>query len=163
MPHHFRHLFFILLMFIRRFEGQLVTGDHLLNNMRGRDAGQIRTPCRHRQRKRQADQVVCGVADDGLVEVADLDGERAIGAGDGAEIADMAIAANPDGRPIGDGDAVRRIEPFIEADCAAADIGVSGRGHFQVARFGEPLDAVLGHWDFGHARGHAWKFSLFPA
>jgi len=36
-----------------------------------------------------------GIADDRLIEIADLDRDAAFGVGQGAEIAEVAIAANP--------------------------------------------------------------------
>jgi len=40
------------------------------------------------------------ITDDGLIEVANLDFHMFRGVGDGAEIAEVAVAANPDGRSV---------------------------------------------------------------
>ena len=90
-----------------------------------------------------------GVADDGLVQVADLDGQRAVGTGDGPEVADMAVAADPDGRTGGDRVAVGGFEPLIKAVGASADVGVGGGRHFQVAPGGQALRSVVWIGDGG--------------
>ena len=50
-----------------------------------------------RERKRQANQVMRGISDHGLVEIADLNAYLSVGIGQGAKIASVAIAANPSG------------------------------------------------------------------
>ena len=74
-----------------------------------------------------------------LVEIADLDREGAGGAGDGTEIADVTVAADPDGRSVGDRSGV---EPFVEAGGATADEGMGRRGHLAAALGGEGSGAV---------------------
>ena len=63
------------------------------------DAWQIRPSCCHRERQCEANEVVHRIPDDSLIQISNLDGQVAIGAGQGAEIADMAISANPCARP----------------------------------------------------------------
>ena len=64
-----------------------------------------------------------GIADHRLVEVSDLYVDSAFDVGDGAEIANMAIAANPEGGAGRDLDA-GRLEPFVEVGGGAAHIAV---------------------------------------
>ena len=74
-----------------------------------------------------------GIADDGLVEVADLDRDPALGVGQRAEIAKVAVPADPHRRTLGDL-ALARLQPLVELDRAAAHIGMRRPRHLQVAR-----------------------------
>jgi hypothetical protein len=85
---------------------------------------------------------VRGVADDGLVEVADFDFDFAVGAGDGAEVADVAVAADPDGRALRKGVVVGSLEPLVELQCVAADVGVGAASHFADSCLFEDVGAV---------------------
>jgi hypothetical protein len=58
----------------------------------------------------EADEVVGGVADDGLVEVADFGFDFALG------VADVAVAADPDGRPFWELVAGAGVEPLGELE-----------------------------------------------
>lgn len=73
-----------------------------------------------------------GIADDGLVEVTDLDVDLALGIGHRAQVADVAVAADPDGRTFGQAAGLGFIEPVVEAQGAAAHVGVGRAGHFEV-------------------------------
>ena len=78
------------------FEGSVVALHHLFEHSGGRDARQVRSARCHGKRQAQADQVVDWITDDGLVQVADLNRDLAVGIGDRAEIADMAVTADPE-------------------------------------------------------------------
>ena len=62
-----------------------------------------------------------GIADHGLIEVADFDLETAVGVGDRSKIADMTIPADPDLGALGDrGGAL--FKPFVKLHRRAAHI-----------------------------------------
>ena len=107
-----------------------------------------------------------GVADDGLVEVADLDFDLAVGVGYRAEVADVAVAADPDGRALRELVAGAGLEPFVELEGVAADVGVGRTCHLEPAAlfqdclaFGrldcysffshQPVLAENSHWRYG--------------
>src|ERR1700722_5045096 len=74
-----------------------------------------------------------GIADHGLIEVADLDFETAVGVGDRSKIADMTIPADPDLWALGDrGGAL--FKPFVKLHRRAAHIVQRGPRHFLVAQ-----------------------------
>ena len=73
-----------------------------------------------------------GIADHGVVEIADLDVDAALYVGDRTQVADVAVAANPDLGADGELDPGRP-EPFIEFAGRAADIAMRGTRHFGMA------------------------------
>jgi hypothetical protein len=73
-----------------------VADHHLLDHSGCGDAGQVGTARRRRQGQAQPDQIMHGIADHGLIEITDLDIHPSRQIGHGTQIADMAIAANPD-------------------------------------------------------------------
>ena len=72
-----------------------------------------------------------GIADDRLIEIADLDRNAAVGCGDGPEITGVTITANPDGRSFRQRSPLLSFEPFVKLDRASPDIGVGRTGHLQ--------------------------------
>jgi hypothetical protein len=130
---------------VMRQQGAPIAFDHRLDHLRGLDAGQIGTAGRRLQRETQPDQVERGIADDRLVEIADLDRDPMIGVRERAEIAEMAIAAYPDRRP--DRHFPRQPglgQPLVEYRGIAPDIGVDRTRHLVRARLVEKGAAVLG-------------------
>jgi hypothetical protein len=125
-----------------RDEGALVALYHLLQHKGGGNSGKVRAAGGGGKREAEANQVVDGVADDGLVEVADLDFDLAVGVGYGAEVPDVAVATDPDGR------ALRQLvtgagpQPFVELQGVAADVGVSRPRHLEPATLFEHCLAV---------------------
>lgn len=108
--------------------------DHRLHHPHRDDAGQVGAARGGGQRQAQSDQVMRGIADHRLVEIADLDFHRTLAIGDWPQIAEMAIAADPDGRSLRN--APRRVgrrQPFVEFRRVAANIGMGGSRHFQRA------------------------------
>ena len=93
---------------------QRVAADHLLQHPRGGDARQVGAAGRAGERQAEPDEVVRGVADHGLVEVADLDVDAPVGVGERAEIAEVAVAADPDRRALRQGAARQSVQPFVE-------------------------------------------------
>jgi hypothetical protein len=82
-------------------QGSLIALDHLFQDVgRGhtRQVGSARGSC---QRERETNNVMGGVADDRLVEIADLNGNACIRGGDWSQIARVTVAANPDAGPSG--------------------------------------------------------------
>ena len=71
------------------------------------------------------------VPDDGLVEVAHLDGDVSFGIGERTQVAKVAVSADPDRRALGQGAAWQAVEPLVELEGIAADVGMGGPGHLQ--------------------------------
>ena len=91
---------------------------------------QIRAERRRGERQSQTKQIVRRVANDALVEVANLDGHVAGGIGDRAQIAEMAVSADPDRGTIRQGAGVEALQPLIKAGGAAAHIRMRGSAPF---------------------------------
>ena len=93
-----------------RFAGEcvLVAGDQILGHARRRHARKIGAARRHRQRQRESHDVVGGVADHRLIEVAQLDHGLPRLVPDRSEVADVAITADPGVGPRGNRVAGRR-------------------------------------------------------
>jgi hypothetical protein len=100
-----------------------------------------------------------GVADDGLIEVAYLDRDPPLGVGDGPEIPNMAISADPNGWPFGHL-AGAGIKPFIEFDGAPANICMSRASHLEVARAVQRLRPIIRP---GHGERRIVKASKTPS
>src|SRR5665213_2227253 len=83
-----------------------------------------------------------GIADHGLVEIANLNGDASVDAGDGAEIAGMTVAADPHRRTLRQRAALLHLKPFIELDGAAAHIGMRRARHLQGLSYLESRSAV---------------------
>ena len=120
------------LLVVGRGQAGFIALDHLLQHPCGRDARQIGPAGGTRQGEGQPDQVVHGIADHGLVQIADLDIDLAFRVGEGPEVAGMAIAADPHGRPVGDV-AVELAQPFVMLDRIAPNEGMRRFRHFQHA------------------------------
>src|SRR5438045_2182888 len=101
----------------------------MLEHFRYYHARQIRSACRHGKRQAEADQIVRGIADDGLVHVTDQNGDSIVRVGEGAEIAKMAVTANPDWRTLGDVSAIRFAEPLVKFRRIAANISLDRARH----------------------------------
>jgi hypothetical protein len=86
---------------------------------------------------------VSGVADDGLIEVANLDLDAAVGAGYRAEIADVTVPADPDERALGDGALAGVGEPLVKLNRIAADVGVNAARHLLAALLLEDAGSIL--------------------
>jgi hypothetical protein len=80
---------------------------------------------------RENDCIVSRVADYGLIEVADLNGNMTIDRSDRAKIACAAIAADPYGWSFRQGSPLLRFEPLVKLDGASAHIGMGGSRHLQ--------------------------------
>jgi len=76
-------------------EGAFIAVGQRLHHLNDRHAWQVGTARCRRERKPEPDEVVRGIADHRLIEIANLDLDAAIRIGDGPEIARMAIAADP--------------------------------------------------------------------
>jgi hypothetical protein len=100
--------------------------------------------------KRQAEpqKIVSRIADDRLVEIADLDFVFAFSIRSRAEISSVAVAADPDRRSFRRGAPFHVREPMVEPPGAAADILRSGTRHFLRAGFFERMGPMVGKDDF---------------
>src|SRR5450631_1581751 len=74
--------------------------DDLFEHFGGDDTWQIRTSRGGRQGQSQTNEIMRWISDNRLIKITNLDLYAALGIGDGTEIADMAIATNPDGWPL---------------------------------------------------------------
>ena len=72
------------------------------------------------------------VADHGLIEIADLDGDRALGTRDRPDVAGVAVAADPDRWAGGHRLASAPLEPVVEVLRVAPHVGVRGASHLQL-------------------------------
>ena len=88
------------LVVVERAQSDGVAFEDAFDDPRGRRAGEIRTPRRACQRQGQPDDVMRGIADRRLIEIPDLDVDVPVLIGDRAEIADVAVAADPHRRPL---------------------------------------------------------------
>ncbi len=131
----------------------LIALDHLLHHEGGGDAGQVGAAGGGGEREAEADEIVGRVADDGLVEVADLDFDLAVGVGDGAEVADVAVPADPDGWTLGKLCGRVCFEPLVELKRASTYVGVGGASHLQAASFFQNSETVC-WFDFNYFFRH---------
>jgi len=102
-----------------------------------RDAGEIGASRRRSKGERETQDVVRGMADDALVEIANLDRYFSIDAGDGPRLPTWQSPQNPyrrsDGRsPAGSGRASDKLL------CGAPDEAMRGFGHFQPPEIFQP-------------------------
>lgn len=94
----------------------------MFEHLSGTDARQVGTSRRRRERQAQTDHIVGWIRDDGLIEVPNLDFHMLRRIGDAAEIAEVAVAANPDGRPVWQRAGLQRAEPLIVLDRIASNV-----------------------------------------
>ncbi len=119
----------------------LIALHHLLHHLCGGDARQIGAASGGCQRQGEPDQIMGGIADDGLVHIADLDFHVAFNVSHGSEIARMTVPADPYRWPLRQL-ATAFLQPLIKPGRIAAHIGMRRGCHFQsAARFqnGLPL------------------------
>jgi hypothetical protein len=89
-----------------------------------------------------------------LIEVSNLDVDVSFNVSHRTQVPGMAITADPDIGANGNGrlDGLA-LEPFIELNGIASDIGVSGSSHLHAPTFFENCFAISGSNDkFGHGR-----------
>jgi hypothetical protein len=143
--HHGRHRFGGRYRFALAGSAQriLVAVDQMFDDVSRGHAGKIRTAGRRCERQAETDEIMRRIADDSLVEIADLNENAAAGIRDRAEIAEMAIAAYPHRRTCGN---VGRclLQPFVEFHRRAAHVGVGGPGHLAALLAEENCRAVEG-------------------
>jgi hypothetical protein len=87
---------------------------------------------------------VRGIADHCLVEIPDLDQNPAFRIGKGTEIADMTVAANPDGRTVRQFAAAAAVEPLVKLGGVATHIGVGRTRHLKIASMNQNSFAITG-------------------
>ena len=76
---------------------------------------------------------MCRISEDGLIEITNLNLDLAAGVSDRAKIADVAIPANPDRRPLGKRAAFHSFEPLVIANRIAPYVGMRGSRHLALA------------------------------
>jgi hypothetical protein len=84
-----------------RVECPFISIEKRFHHAGGGYAWQICASCGRCERQTEAHQVVGGVADYGLVEVPNLDGDSPMLIGHRSEIANVTITTDPDGRTLG--------------------------------------------------------------
>jgi len=142
-----------------RSESRFIAVHHAFQHPGCDDAGKSGAACRHRERQSETNEVVRRIANDRLVKVAHLNRDRAVHAADGTKISDVAVAADPDWRPLRQRRAVGGLQPFIKPVRAAPNISRHGRRHFAIAvrrekrhPFIRPRDCCLSHSANDHIR-----------
>ena len=95
-----------------------------------------------------------GVADNRLVQVPDLNLHFARVVGYRPQVSNMAIAANPDVRPMWNLLLFVLLKPLIELYCVAPNIGVCGGSHLQGAACVQPAGAGFTRSRQCFLRGH---------
>ena len=71
------------------------------------------------------------IANDGLIQIPDLNVDRTVHRGNRTKIADVTISADPDGRSCGQRATLLLLKPFVELYRAAAHICMCGAGHLE--------------------------------
>src|SRR3954469_25857710 len=114
----------------------------MLKDLSRRHSRQVGAPRRRSQRQCQPYQVMRRIADHRLVEVADLYRNTPFGIGQRTKVADMAIAADPDRWTFRDFPAAA-LQPLVELDGAAPDIGMRRTCHLQITGPNERFGALF--------------------
>src|SRR5580700_1498295 len=97
--------------------------------------------------KLSRNEVMRRISDDGLVEIANLNLDFAAGVSDRAKIAHVAIAANPNLRPLGKRTAFHSFEPLVIANRIAPHVSMRGSGHLALANVFQTRRASAGTGD----------------
>ena len=84
------------------------------------------------------------VADHGLIEIANLDFDLATSVCDGSEIADVTIAADPDGRALGRRAPISTLQPFIEIGVLPRTYACAERAIFRFRAWNRTADLSSG-------------------
>ena len=87
------------------------------------------------------------ISDDRLVKITNLNLDFAFCVSDRTKIAHMAIAANPNLRPLGKRAAFHSFEPLIVANRIAPHVSVWGSGHFALTNVFQARRASAGTGD----------------
>jgi hypothetical protein len=87
------------------------------------------------------------ISDNSLVKITNLNLDFAPGVSDRTKIAHMAIAANPNLRPLGKRAAFHSFEPLIVANRIAPDVSMRGSSHFALANVFQARRASAGTGD----------------
>src|SRR6185312_10569237 len=107
-------------------QAALVAGNELFQYPCSRHPRQVGSAGRRSQRQAEADQIMRGISDHGLIKISDLHPNVALRIGQGTKIANVTVAANPDGWTIRELAAATAVEPFVKLDGASAHIGMRG-------------------------------------
>ena len=87
------------------------------------------------------------ISDDGLIKITNLNLDFAPGVSDRTKIAHMAIAANPNLRPLGKRAAFHSFEPLVIANRIAPHVSMRRSGHLAVANVFQARRASAGTGD----------------
>jgi hypothetical protein len=127
----------------RRTEGGFVLGDHRFKNFGDGQTRKVRNNRRGGEGETEPDQIMGGVADHGLIKIADFDFESAVGVGKRAKIANMTVPADPNLGPLRDrGGAL--FKPLVKLSRRAAHIVQRGPRHFLVPQAFQSRTALAG-------------------
>ncbi len=140
-------------------ERGLVGFDHLLDHPGRGESRQIEAARRTGHGQGQPDHIVSGVADDGLVQVADLHLDLVLGIGHRPEIAIVAVAADPDRRSLGQAQ-IPAAQPVVEPGRGPADVALRRARHLQMSPRPQEFGARFGG---GRGGGLALKLVHAPA
>jgi hypothetical protein len=87
---------------------------------------------------------VSRISDDALIEIANLDFDTTVGIGHRAEIPNVTVTANPEGRAIWQAATIHFLQPFVEFDGATANVRVGRARHLQISTFAEKSLSIFG-------------------
>ena len=87
------------------------------------------------------------ISDDRLIEITNLNLDFAAGASDRAKIAHVAIATNPNFRPLGKRAAFHSFEPLVIANRIAPHVSMRRSGHLALANVFQARRASAGTGD----------------
>ena len=76
---------------------------------------------------------MCWIADDGLVQVSDFDFDVAFCVRYRPEVANVAVAADPDRRPFRQASSFDRVQPLVELQGIASNVGMRRHSHLEIA------------------------------
>jgi hypothetical protein len=88
------------------------------------------------------------VADYGLIQVSNLDGDMSIGAANRSQIAGVTVTAYPERRPFRQSAQLLSFQPIIKLDGATADVGMGRAGHLECLLGRKRSEPIPGCNDF---------------
>ncbi len=111
----------------------LIANHHLFQHVGGGHAWEIGSTGRRAQRQRQSNQIVMRIADHRLIEIPNLHMHVTVRRSQRAQVASMAVPANPHRRPLGHRARAVFLQPAIKLHGAATHVGMSGTRHLQLS------------------------------
>jgi hypothetical protein len=164
LTHHYTHHLWSLARLLRGrlFRERLqIPLEERLDHVDGGNAKKCRPSRGRRQRQSEANEIMHGVTDDGLIEVANLNFDFPLRVRYRAKIACVAVTTDPDGRTFRQSPNFRFLQPVIEFDRVAVHVGVRRAGHLHIASGRQYVLPARMAWDFRFQR-LAHGFTTIP-